>query len=237
MELISANAARVRAEKRDNGSWLLITQVNEATLNGVFSESRHPDIDEMASLAQAFTDLNLPWCIQARTTPDAELLQVAAEHGLTRRHQVPFMACAPESVIYRAEPAIAVRSITGAEARPYVIALAAGFESPIGLFGDAFTGPVLDSEGLTAYVVEADGQPVATGLGTLVGGQLGLFNISTRPAHRGLGYGRAITEKAMRDGFAAGASTAFLTSSSSALPLYESIGFSTVESWTYLTRP
>jgi ribosomal protein S18 acetylase RimI-like enzyme len=237
MELISANDAKGRAEKSEHGSWLLITQLHTATLNGVFSESRHPDTDEMASLAESFTDIDLPWCMQVRSSPDAELLRVAAEHGLIRRSRVPFMACTPETVTYRADPAMSIRPVSGAQARVYVSTLTAGFESPIGLFGDVFTGPMLDTEGLTAYLVEVDGQPVATGLSVLTGGQVGLFNIATRPTHRGLGYGRAVTERAMRDGFAAGASAAFLTTTVSGLSLYESVGFSTVENWTYLTRP
>jgi N-acetylglutamate synthase len=237
MELMSANAAEGRAEKREHGSWLLITQIHTAPLNGVFSEARHPDADEMASLAENFTELALPWCMQVRGTPDAELRRVATEHGLTRPNSVPFMVCAPEAVTYRADPAMSVRAVTGSEVRAYVSTLTAGFESPIGLFGDVFTGRVLDTEGLTGYLAEVDGQPVATGLSALSGGQLGLFNIATRPAHRGRGYGRAVTERALRDGFAAGASTAFLTATDSGLSLYESIGFSTVENWTYLTSP
>jgi GNAT superfamily N-acetyltransferase len=237
MELISTNAEQVRVEKSAHGSWLLITQVHAADLNGVFSESRHPDVDEMASLAGNFTGLGLPWSMQVRVTPDAHLLKVTAEHGLTQRKLAPFMVCTPEAVTYRADPAIAVRSITGSEARTYVSTVAAGFESPISLFGDVFTGPVLDTEGLTAYLVEVDGQPVATGLSALTEGQVGLFNIATRPDHRGRGYGRAVTERALRDGFDAGASTGFLTTSSSARSLYESIGFRAVENWTYLACP
>jgi hypothetical protein len=44
-----------------------------------------------------------------------------------------------------------------------------------------------------------------------------------------------VTERVMTDGFASGATTAYLQSSPMGQRLYELMGFRTVETWTYLT--
>ena len=44
-------------------------------------------------------------------------------------------------------------------------------------------------------------------------GDSGVFNVGTRPEHRGRGYGAAITSRVVSDGFAAGSELAFLQSS------------------------
>ena len=66
------------------------------------------------------------------------------------------------------------------------------------------------------------------------GGTAGVFNIATVPAYRGRGYGRAVTSRIVADGVARGADLAYLQSSEDGYPLYESMGFRTVETWTYL---
>lgn len=60
------------------------------------------------------------------------------------------------------------------------------------------------------------------------------MNIATVPAARRRGYGRKITERVVLDAFADGATAAYLHASEDGLPLYEAMGFRTVETWTYL---
>jgi len=54
------------------------------------------------------------------------------------------------------------------------------------------------------------------------------------PAYRGRGDGRAITSRIVADGIPRGADLAHLQSSEDGYPLYQSMGFRTVETWTYL---
>ena len=63
----------------------------------------------------------------------------------------------------------------------------------------------------------------------------GVFNIATVPAYRGRGSGRAVTSRIVADGVARGADLAYLQSSEDGYPLYQSMGFRTVETWTYLS--
>ena len=63
-------------------------------------------------------------------------------------------------------------------------------------------------------------------------GVVGVFNIAVVPSARGRGLGRALTETVLRDGIAAGADAAYLHTSAMGRPLYESMGFTLVETWT-----
>jgi predicted GNAT family acetyltransferase len=71
----------------------------------------------------------------------------------------------------------------------------------------------------------------STALGVTDGDHVGIFNVATPPAHRGKGYGAAITAWAVGDGFQNGASVAFLQSSPMGFRVYERLGFRTVEDW------
>jgi len=101
----------------------------------------------------------------------------------------------------------------------------APFSSP-----EAFALP-----GAVPYLAREDGQVVAVGFGVFGQGTAGVFNIATVPAYRGRGYGRAVTSQIVADGVARGADLAYLQSSEDGYPLYQSMGFRTVETWTYLS--
>ena len=67
--------------------------------------------------------------------------------------------------------------------------------------------------------------------GVLVDRHLAIFNVATSAQQRRHGYGAAVTAIAIRDGFAAGAHTAWLQSSPMGLGVYERLGFVLVEPW------
>jgi ribosomal protein S18 acetylase RimI-like enzyme len=76
---------------------------------------------------------------------------------------------------------------------------------------------------------------VAVGFGIFGQRIAGVFNIATAHGYRGRGYGRAVTSRIMADGVDRGADLAYLQSSEEGYPLYQSMGFRTVETWTYLS--
>ncbi|MBM0274527.1 GNAT family N-acetyltransferase [Micromonospora tarensis] len=93
-------------------------------------------------------------------------------------------------------------------------------------------GAVLDADAMTGYLAEESGRPVGTAFGVRTRGAVGVFNIAVVPAARGRGLGRGLTEAVLRAGIAAGADAAYLHSSPMGRPLYESMGFTLVETWT-----
>jgi GNAT superfamily N-acetyltransferase len=216
---------------------LMVSSLPLPTLNGVFTEALEADAGEVAEFAQTMAGLDLPWSIQVRGEPAPEIEKIATRYGLTQRHTSPLMTREATGPAVRPAPVKhAVRTIDSSEREIFAEVLSAGFEAPIEVLG-AFAAPeLLDAPWATAYLVEDGGEPVATGYATLVSDHVGLFNIATPPRYRRHGYGRAAAEAAMNDGFAAGARSAFLQSSSDGYPLYERLGFRTIDTWTYFLQ-
>jgi N-acetylglutamate synthase len=225
----------VDSPRGEHGTRLITSGIPLPYLNGVFTESRDPDVDEVAEFARRMTASAVPWSIQVRGEPAPEFVEVAARFGLTHRVRLPLMAM-PAAPVALTSGDHSIRTVGGKDHEIYRDALAAGFEAPVDIMAALAQPEILDMPGATAYLVEADGEPVSTGKGILVGDHVGVFNVSTPPRHRRRGYGRAATEVVMRDGFAAGARVAFLQASYDGLPLYELLGFRVVETWTYFQR-
>ncbi|MFI5841948.1 GNAT family N-acetyltransferase [Catenuloplanes sp. NPDC051500] len=240
-------------ETEANGTVRVVSGIRLAMLNGVFSGAPVPDAAEIARLAADMPG-DGPWSIQVRGEPSPEIVEIAAAHGLTTLVSVPMMLCAadafrtqdarPGAVAARGaqtgeaarsdSPAVAVRRIGSADAEAYAHVLTTGFGAPRELLGPMLDPRILDLPKAATYLVEEDGRPVATGLGVLIRDVIAIFNITTVPERRRHGHGRLITETIMREAFGIGATRALLQSSADGLPLYSSMGFTTVESWTYL---
>jgi N-acetylglutamate synthase len=223
-----------RYETGAHGTRLLCTGVRAPMLNGVLIPAGRPDAGEVEAFAETATGLGVPWSVQFHEDPGPDVIQVAARYGMTARHTGPLMVLRPEDVRPKGDRHD-VRAVDGGDASAFAAAIAAGFESPPGLFDPVYPPAVLDDPAVNAYVVEVDGAIVAAGHGVTAEGYLGVYSIGTLPADRGRGYGRAIMDRIVRDGFAAGSRAAFLHSSTAGFPLYESMGFRTVATRTALT--
>lgn len=88
---------------------------------------------------------------------------------------------------------------------------------------------LLAGEGVRVYAGLVDGRAVSTGMAIALQDTVGVFNVATVPEFRGRGYGGAVTARLVADGFAAGASLACLQSSAEGYPMYERLGFETIE--------
>ncbi|MFJ4784397.1 GNAT family N-acetyltransferase [Streptomyces sp. NPDC088794] len=232
-EKLSA-ATTGRTRRGPDGTVLAISGARIASLNAIISPSPDPSADEIAALAASESPWELPWSIHVRGVPTPPVTALAARHGLTRLTREPLMVRHPDQGP-PPEPEIdslVVRPVSGDELDLYAATLADGFEAPRDLFG-LLTDPSLAKiDGMTFYLAELDGVPVGTGMAAVSGELTGLFNITTLPAHRRRGYGRAITLEMVRAGFTAGATTTYLYASEMGEPVYAAAGFRTEE---YLT--
>ncbi|MDX3070932.1 GNAT family N-acetyltransferase [Streptomyces sp. NPDC088354] len=224
---------------------MIFTGSEAPSVNGVYSFAPTPSAEQIESLASLAAQTAgefprpVPWCIQVRSRPGESVLRTAARYGLTQQSWEPLMVrdLSTPPGIPGAAPDLRVRAISGAESGRYATAMGAGFQAPTEIFAALATPAVLDAPAITAYVGEADGEVVATAMGIVTDGHVGVFNVSTVPAHRKRGYGRRLTEHVVAEGHRHGARTAYLRASDMGLSLYTSLGFEVAEHWTYLTAP
>ncbi|MEU1540215.1 GNAT family N-acetyltransferase [Actinacidiphila glaucinigra] len=222
------------------GTLLALTRSHIPALNVVMSTAREPDAGECADLAAVAAEEagrhGFPWSIRLRGGPDDAIVRKAGEYGLTGKSEQPFMVMplTGGSVLPPEGGRVRVRALSGAEYNEFAEVLAAGFGAPPVIISSLYTPAVLEAQGITAYVAEADGVAVAAGLGVVVEGHVGVINVATTPQHRGRGHARVVVEKILMDGRASGAHTAYLHATDEAVGLFESLGFHTVETWTSL---
>jgi ribosomal protein S18 acetylase RimI-like enzyme len=217
----------------------LMSGLPVATLNGVFTDAARPDVTELDRAAARVAGLPLPWSIQFRGEPEPAAGRVAARYGLTDRTTSPLMVYHPAAnqpaPPARASAAASVVVAYDGDRTEYAAALATGFEAPPEIMAPFSSPEAFALPGAVPYLAREDGQVVAVGFGVFGEGIAGVFNIATVPAYRGGGYGRAVTSRIVADGVARGADLAYLQSSEDGYPLYQSMGFRTVETWTYLS--
>jgi ribosomal protein S18 acetylase RimI-like enzyme len=113
----------------------------------------------------------------------------------------------------------------------------AGFDLPEAILRSAVTPAWIASPGAALYVGYSDGQPVSTGFGLQTGRTIGVYTIATLPSFRRRGYGAAMTERVMADGFAAGCDVAILQASAMGQPVYERLGYRTVVEYMGYVEP
>ncbi|GIF09755.1 GNAT family N-acetyltransferase [Actinoplanes siamensis] len=232
LDLIVATSPGAWARSGRNGDRLISSGATLGTCNGVFPVGPEADPADVAEFAALGHDR--PWSVFCRREPSPSLRAAAAAHGLTAAYRSPVLGLGAHPISLPPGGPV-VRRISGADRSFYLDALAGAFQAPRELFGGIMSAAVLGAPEISAYVVQDRGVPVATSLGFLVDGLVGVYNVATVPAARRRGYGRLATRVVLRDAFAAGADGAYLVSSEEGLPLYASMGFQHIEDWVYLT--
>jgi N-acetylglutamate synthase len=210
------------------------TGIPIASLNGVSCSRLDPDPEDIRSLLGELKARGLPHLLQLRPGSHPVAVAVAAQEGMTPGADVPLMRLDDPAALERAGAGAAdlrIRQLGPDEATLHPRAAAAGFEEEPEHFLRLLPPAVMAMDGIRAYVGEVDGQVVTTALGFTRGGSVGIFNVATPPEHRRRGYGAAVTVRAAADGFAAGASWAWLQSTPAGYRVYESLGFRTLERW------
>ena len=165
----------------------------------------------------------------------SDLPAAAAELGLTQRQQVVGMVAAPSDIGKAPETAVSVRRIERAEDLPLTLDVAAaGFGAPGEAVAVLYTPRLLSAPGIAFYLAEVDGEPVATGVGCILDGLVGVYSVATPPEHRRRGYGSAVVAQIVADGFDTGAQLAYLQASAMGASVYAKLGFRRVLVWDWL---
>ena len=201
--------------------------------NGVWSSTRDVVASDVIEAVEEFAAGELPWNVQLRPGYPAELDGALAERGLVVTAEIPLMVLP--------DPATLADSVASSPARFRQVETFADLDSLLSLLERGFGMPPEIARRMfpirllflaaTWLAATGDDGDVSTGLGFVHDGWCGVFNVATPEEHRGRGYGSAVTAHTVEAARAAGACGAYLQSSSMGLPVYQKLGFVTVESW------
>ncbi len=215
-----------------------VTTVPLPTLNGVWAYDAVVEADVVERLLDRIAETGVPHCLQARAGVGTPVADLAADRGMHPDEDIPLMVLERDGDIDWIDPGdLTIRELSPEEGPEHAIVAAAGFGAPEQYFLELSSPALMRLPGARYYLGEVDGEPATTGVGFTYGDCVAIFNIATPIAYRRRGYGAAVTMRAVRDGFSSGASWAWLQSSPEGFPVYERLGFTTVESWRCWVTP
>jgi ribosomal protein S18 acetylase RimI-like enzyme len=226
-----------RFERRPGYVWTICPAVPVPAFNSVWPE----DDSSAPSLADAIADiveLGLPYSVMTwrGRTPACE--EAAESMGLILNEELPAMALTSDELEQVDVQDLELLTVATADELAQALAVAAeGFAAPPELFAPLYDEAFAGLDGLRYYLGRVDNVDVTTAMGYTVGDAVGIFNVATPAEHRGRGYGAAVTAKAARDGFDAGADFAWLQSSALGHSVYRRLGFRDVGTYALFTAP
>lgn len=227
-----------RLEVRSAYSVVRCPTVPLPSFNGVWVDD-NTTVDEIAAALAELGDVESMLGIMTRSTTATDVEAIARELGYTASEELPGMAMTRAE--FRPPPSddgLEVLRLETADGFAQALAVAAvGFEAPADLLAPLYMLEVTSLDGVAFYLGRVNGQDVTTAMHVVMGHDVGIFNVATPQEHRGHGYGAAITAHAVRAGFDAGASFAYLQSSELGLSVYRRLGFREVEMYTLFTQP
>ena len=209
-------------------------------LNGLWldgPDASVPAREVEAAIAEVEAEV-VPCWIESRAGRTPTFDGVARALGFTTEEAIPGMVALREDMVVAANPELTVIRVRDPDRLAVAAAVAtAGFEAPPGMLAGLYTPDIAAIPGVSIYLGEVDGVPVSTATAWQGVAGVGIFNVATPPESRGRGFGRAITTRAVVDGFASGAELAWLQASALGEPVYRSMGFRQVDTYIVLGRP
>ena len=225
-----------RFERRNGYVFMMFPTLPIPSFNGVW-----PDEDSTAgALGDALAEVEekgIATGVLTRSGGTPAVAEAARALGFTAAERIPGMVANAGDLDESASDLEVIRVAT-ADGFAQALAIAAeGFGLPADFLAPLYMPDVTGLDGYEVYLGRADGRAVTTAASYLVDGEVGIYNVATPAEYRGRGYGAAITENAVREGFAAGADLAYLQSSAIGESVYRRLGFREVVTYVLLTRP
>ena len=221
------------------GALAVITGVDLSGYNGVCGVSNKVEAGTIAMLLEDVASAGVSFCLELRPGWPAEIAELATAHGLVRVPSEPLMVLEATDRRRTAQQGegLSIRQLAPDEGYLHAAVVARCFDEPEEPHRKVMSPEVMQSRGMRVYVGEHHGEVVTTCVGVTIGDCVAIFSVATLPSHRRQGYGAAVTARAVSDGFAAGASWAWLSASEQGFGVYEGLGFTTVEWWDFWEAP
>ena len=218
--------------RREGGALGVVSGVELGGFNGVWGEAQDVDPAAVARLLDTVRESGMPHCLQLRPGWPPEVDEIARERGLVRVAGEPLMVLEDDRRLAasREVDGLSIRQLSPEEGALHAHVAAGSHvvraEVP---YRKVVSPEVLRTPGLRCYLGEVRGLAVTTALSVTIDDCVGIFSVATLPDHRRRGYGAAVTARAARDGFDAGARWAWLSASDAGYTVYRNMGFVTLE--------
>ncbi|MBV9599351.1 MAG: GNAT family N-acetyltransferase [Chloroflexi bacterium] len=175
---------------------------------------------------------DVPALFMLSSTTDTSLRAVAHEAGLSEAGSAPLMVLTDlPAVTAGRTDAFAVETVADPTRLAHVADLvAAGFGLDRDWVGRVFAAPsLLNAPGVTYFLASHAGEPYSTVTTTGTQGMVGIWSMATAPEHQRRGAGRAVLQAALDHHLAHGADAFYLVATPAGKPLYDAVGFETVD--------
>lgn len=195
--------------------------------HGAMANDRLADAEAVLGAAFAeFRERRLPRVALIRDGADPAAVAYCERAGLRAVHNLPAMAMdiPPRSPLAPAALRIA-RDETEDDFRRHAELDAAAFEGSVEDARAIFVPELIGEPAFRALTGSVAGVPVACAMVLATGATAGIYGVGAVRAHRGRGYGTAMTYAAMREGAAMGCTIATLQTTAAARSMYERAGF------------
>jgi GNAT superfamily N-acetyltransferase len=190
----------------------------------------------MERLTAFYGPRRVPYLVWVMEGSHPELVERAPTLGLTVSEGPPAMVLDPITP-HRDDrrEGLVVEPVRDASGVADALELAAaGFGMPLELCRKILTPAVLDDPTVQVVVARVGGEPVSTATLVVTDEVAGIYTVATPEAHRGHGYGAAVTAAVVEEGRARGCTMASLQASPMGAPVYERMGFRTVAGYHHL---
>lgn len=217
------------AEVRPMHRGLMVrTGLPASFFNAAFVEANVRRADRAVAAAESFFS-GLPFMV---VVPEAHVeLEMACEDaGLAYAETIPGMSLTPIPGA-TLDPRLAMVPVNDALLPTFREVFCESFEMPADLGARLITPLYPELENAFDVIAYAGGEPVAVASTIESMGIAGVYNVGTRPEHRGNGYGEAVTWAVIQAAKERGCHTAVLQSSEMGYGVYQRMGFETVSSY------
>jgi ribosomal protein S18 acetylase RimI-like enzyme len=225
-----------RYERRDGYDFLFVPEIPIAPFNGAWPL----DDDAASELEGALEEVEaagVPSSVQVRAGETPACERQARRLGLTKELALPAMVVREADLRRPEVDGLSISAVDGDPGRRLAIETAAeGFGAPLSVFEPIYRDDVLALDGFRVYVARAGDEVVSTSIGYTMDDAAAIFNVATPAAHRGRGYGAAVTVAAALGGFENGAELVWLQASELGYPVYRRLGFEQAATDLLLTR-
>jgi GNAT superfamily N-acetyltransferase len=173
----------------------------------------------------------LPAVVIASALIAEEVAPAATAHGFTRVGGVPLMTYGRPGIpdVSQGRAVQVAPAVSAADLRAVNSILAAAFAMPEEAVQRAWGPALLDVPGFAAFLARQGETSVSTVATFRHGATVGVWSMATLPGWQRTGVGIALLTHVMAQHWASGARLFYLLATEAGYPLYERVGFRTVE--------